>query len=220
MNIGHGEPKRNRVDRTPTHNDLAITNLVHLALATVQDAGRFGDRKVFIASLWTMMLRIEAQTGGTLTDGATLEHFKAWLLRGRRVTRDGTEEGAPLVVLARADFVAAMDHTVVAASETVMDGATFHFVLDPAVACSEYARRTQAPKAVVPATSETVGRIGTSRRPDTPRSPDAAAQVGSCRRFGPRRFGSRSVNVQPLVDADAGPGGIDRVQRLVGPASR
>jgi hypothetical protein len=41
------------------------------------------------------------------------------------------------VVLARADFVAAMDHSVIAASETVTDGVTFHFVLDPAVACSE-----------------------------------------------------------------------------------
>ena len=56
---------------------------------------------------------------------------QAWLLRSLRVTHDGTEKGAPLVVLARADFVAAMDHTVVAASETIMDGATFHFVLDP-----------------------------------------------------------------------------------------
>ena len=46
---------------------------------------------MFIASPWTMMVRIEAQTGGTLTDGATFEHFKAWLLRGRRATRDGTE---------------------------------------------------------------------------------------------------------------------------------
>jgi hypothetical protein len=48
-----------------------------------------GDRKVFIASLWTQMRGIEAQTGGTLTDGATIEHFKAWLLRARLLTRDG-----------------------------------------------------------------------------------------------------------------------------------
>jgi hypothetical protein len=45
-------PTTARVERTPTHNDLAIANLVHLALAAVQGAGRFGDRKVFIASLW------------------------------------------------------------------------------------------------------------------------------------------------------------------------
>jgi hypothetical protein len=153
-----------RIDLTPTYNDLEITSLVHRALATVLDAGRFGDRKVFIASLWTMMLRIEVETGGTLTNGATLEDFKAWLLRSRRVTRDGTEEGAPLVVLARADFVAAMDHSVVAASETVTDGATFHFALDPAVACREYAPRPQVPKAFVPTRSGRVGRVGASRR--------------------------------------------------------
>ena len=63
---------------------------MHRALAAVQDAGRLGDRKVFIASLWAMMLHIEAQTGSTLTDGASLEHFKAWLLRSLRITRDGT----------------------------------------------------------------------------------------------------------------------------------
>ena len=66
--------------------------------------------------------------------------------------------------LALADLVAAMDHTVVAASETITDGATFHFVLDPGVACSEYAPRTQAPKAFGPTTSGRVGRVGASRR--------------------------------------------------------
>ena len=42
-------------------------NFVHRALVAVQDAGRFGDRKRFIASLWAVMLHIEAQTGSTLT---------------------------------------------------------------------------------------------------------------------------------------------------------
>jgi len=54
-----------------------------------------------------------------------------------------------------------MDYTVVAASETVTDGATFHFVLDPAVTYSEYEPRTRARKAFVPTTS---GRVGESRR--------------------------------------------------------
>jgi len=149
------------VGRTPAYNDLEIASLVHRALAAVQGVGRFGDRKVFIASLWAMMLHIEAQIGGTLTDGASIEHFKAWLLRSLRITRDGTENGAPLVVLARADFVAAMDPTMVAASEAVMDGASFHFVLDPAVACSEYAPRTQARKPFIPTIR---GRVGASRQ--------------------------------------------------------
>ena len=148
------------IDRTPTPNDLEIADLVHRALAAMRGTGRFGDRKVFIASLWAMVLHVEAQTRGTLPCGATLEQFKAWLLRGLRLTRDGTERGAPLVVLARADLVAAMDPTMVAASETVTDGATFHFVLDPAVACSEYAPRTQARKPFIPTTR---GRVGASR---------------------------------------------------------
>src|SRR5215813_7330807 len=150
----HAAPTR--TDRTPSHNDLEITNLVHRALAAVHDTGRFGDRKVFIASLWTMMLRIEAQTGGTLTEGATLEHFKAWLLRSRLLTQDGTEDAARLIVLCRADLVAAMDPAQVAASETVADGAVFHFAVDPAVGCEEYAPRIQSPKVLHSAT----GRIG------------------------------------------------------------
>src|SRR5882672_946552 len=150
-----------RIDRTPTHNDVEIARLVHRAMGDIQDAGRFGDRKVFIASLWTRMVAIEAQTGGTLTEGATIEHFKAWLLRSRLLTRDGTEYGARLIVLCRADLVAAMDPALVAASETTTDGAVFHFALDPQVARADYAPR----KATVPsATMGKVGRLGTSRR--------------------------------------------------------
>ena len=60
------------IDRTPTPNDLEIADLVHRALAAVQGAGRFGDRKVFIASLWAMMLHIEARLRGTLPYGTTI----------------------------------------------------------------------------------------------------------------------------------------------------
>src|SRR5207244_47136 len=118
--------------------DLEITSLVHRALSAVRDAGRWGDRKVFIVALWTTMLAIEAATSGTLTEGCTIAHFQAWLLRARLLTRDGTQEGARLVVLCRADLVAAMDPALVAASETVTDGAAFHFVLDPRIAVTEY----------------------------------------------------------------------------------
>jgi hypothetical protein len=64
---------------------------------------------MFIASLWAAMRDIEARTGGTLTDGAALEHFKAWLVRSRLFTSDGAESSARLSVLCRADLVAAMD---------------------------------------------------------------------------------------------------------------
>jgi hypothetical protein len=132
-------PTTARIERTATHNDLEITDLVHRALIAVQDAGRFGDRKVFISSLWTQMRGIEAWFGGTLTDSATIDDFKAWLLRARLLTRDGTEDGARLIVLCRADLVAAMDPARVAASETLAEGATFHFALDPAIAPHDYA---------------------------------------------------------------------------------
>ena len=136
---------------------------MHRALATVQDAGRFGDRKVFIASLWTQMRGIEAQTGGTLTDGATIEHFQAWLLRARLLTRDGTEDGARLIVLCGADLVAAMDPARVAASETITEGAAFHFALDPAVARQEYAPGIRPQATVRCAAASRVGK-GASRR--------------------------------------------------------
>jgi hypothetical protein len=108
---------------------LELANLVRRALASVQDGGRFGDRKVFIASLWIAMLCIDAEAGGRLTEGATLQHFKVWLLRSRLLTREGTMEGERLVVLCRADLVAAMDPALVAASDVATDGATFHFVM-------------------------------------------------------------------------------------------
>lgn len=152
------------VDRTPTYNDLETVRLAHRAMADIQGAGRFGDRKVFIGSLWTRMVAIEAHTGGTLTEGATIEHFKAWLLRCRLLTRDGTESGARLIVLCRADLVAAMDPALVAASETTTDGAVFHFALDPQVASADYAPR--APRGVTESSVAPgkVGRVGASRR--------------------------------------------------------
>jgi hypothetical protein len=150
-----------RVDRTPTYNDVETARLAYRAMADLQDAGRFGDRKVFIASLWTRMTTIEAQTGGTLTEGATVEHFKAWLLRSRLLTCDGTEHGARLIVLCRADLVAAMDPALVAASETTADGAVFHFALDPQAAHDEYAPRKAT---VISAATGKVGRVGASRR--------------------------------------------------------
>jgi hypothetical protein len=100
-----------RIDRTPSYSDLEIANLVHRALAAIQDAGRFGDR----------------------------------------------------IVLCRADLVAAMDPAQVAASETVADGAMFHFTVDPAVGCEEYAPRIRAPKMLHAATGR-IGKVGTSRR--------------------------------------------------------
>ena len=65
-------------------------------------------------------------------------------------------------MLCRADLVAAMDPARVAASETLADGAAFHFVLDPAIARQEYAPRVRSQaQAAVPSR---VGKVGASRR--------------------------------------------------------
>ena len=77
-------------------------------------AGVFGDRKVFISSVWDELRRHPTWSA------LTLDEFKARLVRAHR---DGD------VVLARADLVAAMDPSLVAASETTTDGASFHFIV-------------------------------------------------------------------------------------------
>ena len=87
----------------------------------------------------TVLNTLRSLSEKSASEGATIEHFKAWLLRSRLLTRDGTEDGERLIVLCRADLVAAMDPALVAASETTTDGATFHFLLDPQVASADYA---------------------------------------------------------------------------------
>ena len=89
-------------------------------VAEVRDVARgaregvFGDRKVFISSVWDELRR--HPTWSSLT----LDEFKARLVRAHR-------EGD--VVLARADFVGALDPSLVAASETSTDGTSFHFIV-------------------------------------------------------------------------------------------
>jgi hypothetical protein len=127
---------------------------------------------VFIASLWAAMRDIEAETGGTLTDGATLEHFKAWLVRSRLFTSDGAENSARLIVLCRADLVAAMDPVQVAASETITDGAVFHFVFDPTLAREEYEPRGESSR-------PDARRIAFARVGIAAQTPASSIQAGS-----------------------------------------
>jgi hypothetical protein len=76
--------------------------------------GLFGDRKVFISSIWHA-LRAEPPWSAL-----GLEDFKAQLVTAHRSQK---------LELARADLVAAMDPALVASSETRTDGATFHFIV-------------------------------------------------------------------------------------------
>lgn len=76
--------------------------------------GVFGDRKVFISSVWNQLR--DQPRWSTLS----LDEFKQRLVAAHR-------KGD--LVLARADLVAAMDPELVAASETRTDGASFHFIV-------------------------------------------------------------------------------------------
>lgn len=91
-------------------------SLIDAVRSAARDArdGVFGDRKVFISSVWQAL---RAMPPWSQLD---LDEFKARLVSAHRQRQ---------LVLARADLVAAMDPTLVAASETRTDGATFHFIV-------------------------------------------------------------------------------------------
>jgi len=102
---------------------LATCSLAELAAAarravatTGHDANeRYGTRKVFLAA-------VHAALGG---EGAIkLEAFKRRMVAAHQ---------AGLLVLARADLVAAMPRAAVAASAVSVGGAEFHFMVDDAV---------------------------------------------------------------------------------------
>ena len=80
------------------------------AIRVVGAHGRFGHRKVWLSAVHRAMLL-----------DLSVPAFRAQLLAAHR-------RGA--VELARADLVAAMNPRLVAASELVADGATWHFVVD------------------------------------------------------------------------------------------
>ncbi len=74
----------------------------------------FGDRKVFIGDIWKAAQKIQSMRA------LGEPEFKRRLVAAHRASQ---------LVMARADLVGAMDPNKVAASETVTDGATFHFVV-------------------------------------------------------------------------------------------
>lgn len=88
------------------------TFLVQSAAEAIPRERRFSGRKIFISDVHR-----EVQRRGV---EISLDDFKQELVRMHRDRN---------VVLARADFVAAMDPERVARSETRTDGATFHFLV-------------------------------------------------------------------------------------------
>lgn len=91
-------------------------SLIDAVRSAARDArdGVFGDRKVFISSVW------HALRATPPWSQLALDEFKARLVFAHRQRE---------LELARADLVAAMDPVLVAASETRTDGATFHFIV-------------------------------------------------------------------------------------------
>ena len=92
-----------------------ILKVVREALPRVGADGRFGTEKVFVSAIWRGIERDQR------IEGLSFERFKRWLLSANRQSQ---------LVLARADLVAAMDRKLLADSEIVDQGSTFHFVLD------------------------------------------------------------------------------------------
>lgn len=91
-------------------------SLIEAVRSAARDArdGVFGDRKVFISSVW------HALRATSPWSQLELDEFKARLVSAHRQRE---------LELARADFVGAMDPALVAASETATDGTTFHFIV-------------------------------------------------------------------------------------------
>ncbi len=104
---------RRWIQEVPLHAAHDFTaDLKRIAASTTR--GVFGDRKVFISSLWDELRRDRHWASLSLVD------FKTRLVAAQR---------AGALELARADLVAAMDPELVAASEIRDGGASFHFML-------------------------------------------------------------------------------------------
>jgi hypothetical protein len=101
---------------SPVPVAVQAPSLIDAVRSAARDArdGVFGDRKVFISSVWHALRATPPWSQLALDD------FKA-----RLVSAHCQRE----LELARADFVSAMDPALVAASETATDGTTFHFIV-------------------------------------------------------------------------------------------
>lgn len=109
-------PQHDAKNRPEQLLEAQAPSLIDAVRSAARDArdGVFGDRKVFISSVW------HALRATPPWSQLALDEFKARLVSAHRQRE---------LELARADLVAAMDPTLVAASETRTDGATFHFIV-------------------------------------------------------------------------------------------
>jgi hypothetical protein len=114
--VGHEPRAHADMPHATAHAPPRGPSLIEAVRSAARDAcdGVFGDRKVFISRVWDALRATPAWSGLALDD------FKARLVSAHRKRE---------LELARADLVAAMDPTLVSASETRTDGATFHFII-------------------------------------------------------------------------------------------
>jgi hypothetical protein len=92
-----------------------LLTLVREAIPRIGSDGRFGAEKVFVSAIWR---RLESDRR---LPNLSLDRFKRWLVTANR---------DQLLDLARADTRGEMDPRLLAESEIVDLGATFHFVVD------------------------------------------------------------------------------------------
>lgn len=109
---GRASARAARVAPAPPRPPVDPVALVRRTAVEMGSEGRFHS-KVYIAAIWDAI-------GDEL--GMSLPEFKRWLLEQNRL---GT------LVIARGDLPGAMNQSLLARSEILDRGATFHFVMDP-----------------------------------------------------------------------------------------
>lgn len=130
--------------------DAEFIATVNQVATQIGPEGRMGDRKVFISEVWDVVSEDPRYSR------MGVDAFKDRLLAHR-----------DKILLARADLVAAMDPTLVEASETGSRalGATYHFVVDPRFGPQGTAKAsTVATPELLEAVQEAIPRIGPEGR--------------------------------------------------------
>jgi hypothetical protein len=136
-------PARTRSPDNELVPDDEFARTVNEIASDTDASGRHGDRKVFISEIWD----VASADPEFAAMGA--KEFKRRLVQAHQASR---------IVLVRADYVAGMDPVRVRESETVADGATFHFVEDP-----KFRAKRSVPAAAVKSSSP-IDIVGAVRR--------------------------------------------------------
>lgn len=130
--------------------DIVLADKVHDAIAGHASSSS-DDPRIYISVVWAALVYagdadwfpIELYPGRHLDTRpwhVGLRDIKAWLVRASAYT---DASGRPLVVLGCANLEQRIDTALAAASETVADGAVYHFVIDRVARADAYQPRTR-----------------------------------------------------------------------------